>query len=500
MIRTLASDDVVFVCPSADQGLYSRFQATMIASGGIHRSDYVNKLQRQGIHMAATVWCHTAGAQGPLLNADLADATARDIEGKPIAVPWLATSPFEESPALFGCINNPVFRAYMRQKVCDAMAGGAAGLHIDEYLGSAFAALHLGGCFCDFCMEGFKAYCATRGPSELLSGLRLTSFDELDFRSLVRDHAPTLQQYLALQDKLPLIRQFIDFQLQCARDNVVALGRLAADIVGRPVTLSANTCLPELEHAVVAPSLSYLAAEIDHHAQQGAAGIANAIRAYRMAEALDRPLASTASVADWSFVNDHKGDTLVCLWIALSYACGGRFMVPVRMPCLPKDGKPHWYCGPVSAFVPLYGFVRTHGFLLNGFRAVGPLAPPASLPPAFDTHEQRGELAAALDEPNTRPLSAGAGAMVFPRFRDDGAAVAHVVNCAYDPATGRLQPQKECEVRLSSQLFKRNYSGATVYGTGGEPVKVPVRDEGGTIAVVVPELKLWSIIAFEYWA
>jgi hypothetical protein len=49
-------------------------------------------------------------------------------------------------------------------------------------------------------------------------------------------------------------------------------------------------------------------------------------------------------------------------------------------------------------------------------------------------------------------------------------------------------------------LFKRNFSGATVFGYGVEPVKITVKNEGPDCFFVIPELGIWSVVTFEYWA
>jgi hypothetical protein len=500
MIRTLAHDDVVFVCPSADPSAYAKYGASLIASGGIHSSDYVNKLKRQGITTTGTMWCLTAGSHDLHIHSDLTEATARDIEGKPIVVPWLSMSSFQETPNYFGCVNHPAFRAHMRRKVCDAMAGGPDGLHVDEHLGSAYAALHLGGCYCDCCVQGFTHYLKKRANAELLSCAKVQSFDGFDYRAFVKSHAPTREKFLSLQESIPLRSEFIDYQLICACDNVVSLGRLAADVAGGPVSLSANVCLPGLEHTVVLPHLTYCASEVGHNTANGAKGLGNAVTAYRMAETLGRPMASTATSQDWAFVKDHNAEQLACLWIALAYACGQRFMVPNRMLCSMQGGASQWFCGSSGTFAPLYGFIKEHGRLLNEFKAVGPLAAPAGMPASFETHDKRQALADALNTQPGIPISAGPDAWVFPRVKNDGSVAVHVVNLAYNVISKSITPQKNVEVRLSNALFKRNFSGATVYGYGVEPVKITVKNEGKDCCFVVPELGLWSIVTFEYWA
>jgi len=503
MVRTLAHDDVVFVCPSSDPSSYAKYGATVIASGGTHSSDYVNKLKRGGLHTTATISCLTAHGHDLHAYPDLADATARDISGNPIAVPWLSGASSADAPHFFGCINHPAFRAFIRRKVCDAMSGGVAGIHVDDHLASAYAAIHLGGCFCDHCVSGFAAYCGGRASPDLYSAAAVTSFEGFDYRSFVNTIAPTREVYLARAgtvDGIPLHREFIDFQLTAAARNVVSLGTLAADVAQSPVSLSANVRLPLVEHSVVVPHLTYCASEIEHHAQQGPAGLSNAIEAYRMAETLKCPLAASATPQDWAFVNECGAEHLVRIWIALSYACGQRFMVPNKVLCAGGGHGPHWYCGPVAAYAPVYQFVKKLGFLLNGFSAVGPLAAPDPAPSSFEAHADRTALSDLFTGHPVSPLTAGESALVFPRVKSDGSVAIHVVGTRGDSRTGRDSVQKNLEVRLPNSLFKRNFSGATAYGYGCEPYKLAITNEGQTSSFVLPELSLWSVVAFEYWA
>lgn len=499
MKRTLLHDDVVFLSPAADPSSYAKYGATVIASGAGRSSDHVNNLRRQGLRVAGSMWCLTAQSHDLHAYPELASAVARDVAGEPIAIASLAPASGSGAPRYYGCVNHPAFRAHMRRKVCDAMTGGVDGLHVDEHLGSA-ATLPLGGCFCDFCMGRFAGYLAKLGDPALARTANVSSFDTFDYRPFVKAFAPTREHYLSPAASIPLWQEFTDFQLESAANNAAALGKLAQDIAQRPVTLSANLRLPAAEHTVVVPHLSYCASEVKHDAAAGETGLAGAISAYRAAEALGIPMAATATPEDWAFVKASNAEQLVSLWIALAYACGQRFMVPNRMLCGLSGGAPDWFCGSASTFSPLYAFVKKHGFLLNDFSAAGPLARPEGIPSSFETLAKRQQLASAFETRPAVPLAAGSDAWVFPRVKSDGMAAVHVVNHCYNAATHRIAPLANVEVRLPDSIFNRNFSGGTVYSYGAEPVKLTVRNEGGTSVLVLPEVKLWSVVRFEYWA
>ena len=414
-VRTLQADDVVFMY-AAKADAFRAYGATVLAWGGAHTKEKVAELRSLNMHPTGTMWCLTAGAKTLHDSAALLDATVVDIEGKRIAVPWLFDHTYEGTPSWWGCTNNPVYREHLREQVRKAMAGGADGLHVDDHLGSAAPSQFAGGCFCEHCMAAFATWLMGHSTAELLKAAGVESFEKFDYRQFVKKQATTREQYLKVQGKIPLHQEFVDCQLQLAAENVRQLGALAAEVAGRPVTLSANTCLPNLNHIVVAPSLTYLVGEVDQHAAAGTAELLNAVRAYRMAETIGRPMAATASGWDWAFVNQNKSENLVRIWIALSYANGQRLMTPCHVWCFNKEKGTHWYDGPTEAYAPVYRFVRGNPRLFNGFHTVGPLAPPRDVPATFETYAKRAALQKALDEGKPRPMQAGEHVWVFPRL------------------------------------------------------------------------------------
>ncbi len=102
MVQTLSNDDVIFVSPAADGSAYGKYGATVIVSGGCRDSDYVNRLKRLGLHVSGTVRCAAALSHEIHANPDLAGATARDIEGNPLAASGHLQYGNAEHPVYFG--------------------------------------------------------------------------------------------------------------------------------------------------------------------------------------------------------------------------------------------------------------------------------------------------------------------------------------------------------------------------------------------------------------
>jgi hypothetical protein len=489
---TLRGDDVVFMYPAADPASYSAYGCTFLAWGGAAKGGEVRRMESLGIHSTGSMWCLTAGAENCHKNEDLRDAVCRDIEGKPIPVWWLFDCTYEGTPTWFGCTNHPAFRAFVRERVAQEMRGGAAGLHVDDHLGTAHTVAFLGGCFCDHCMKAFRAWLSTNGTAATRKGADVSDWESFDYRDLVRQHAVDDQAYQKQKESIPLHAEFIDCQLQLASQNVSQLGALAAEIVGHPITLSANTALPELPHLAVAKQLTHLVGEVPHHAEEGTAGLLDAVHAYRMAEAIGKPLAATARGYDWAWVKANGSTNLVKIWIALSYSMGQRLMAPHRQWCYTNALGTHWYEGPAGEFAPLYRFVRGYPNLFHETRTLGPLAVPSNVPRTLDTVADRLALQQALADGNPQPLQAGK-AWIFPRERTDGSLIIHLLNLDYSPHADHISSRRELDVCLP-EIGTAKAATATVYAPDAEPFSIPVRRERGMLLLTISELRIWSVV------
>ncbi len=487
----LDGDDVVFMYPAADPAVYAEYGCTVLAWGGAATGAAVRQLSTAGVHPTASMWCLTAGVGRLTADADLRDAVARDIDGNPIPVWWLFDQARDGTPAWFGCTNHPAFRAHCRQRVAEEMRGGAAGLHVDDHLGTAHTVAFLNGCFCDYCMAAFGRWLERHGTPAALAAAGVTRWADLDYRALVRTVAPDDAAYRANVDAVPLRAEFLDCQLQLAAEHVRQLGALAAEIVQRPVTLSANTALPELPHLVVAPHLTHLVGEVPHHAERGTADLHDAVRAYRMADAIGKPLAATARGQDWAWVKANGSTNLVKVWIALGHCAGHRLMAPHRQWCFTPDRGTDWYDAPAGAYAPLYRFVRRHPGLFRGTVARGPLAAPADAPRTFAAAADR----AALDRAVGRPMPVRAGDVwIFPRRCPDGSVVVHLLNLDYAPADDHVAPRADLVVTLPREAGDPETVTATVYAYDAAPESVAVSRSNGTFTLTVPELRIWAVV------
>jgi hypothetical protein len=466
----LRRSEVVFMY-AADSDAYRAYNVTFVAWGGAETAEEVKRHHDMGIRCTGSMWCLTAGAENVHKNPALRNACAVDIEGKAVEVPWLFDHTYQGTKTYFGCTNHPEFRSLCRQRVREAMAGKADGLHVDDHLGTAGAAWWQGGGFCDYCMNAFRAYLKEHATKEQLEQASISDIDTFDYRMLVRKYAKTRAEYKKVQHQIPLMGLFLDFHATAAAEHTRQLGLLAEEVAGHPVLLSANACIPDKAHEYVIKNLTHIVCEVNQNAGDGIDNIDHAIQAYALATRVGKPLAATASGWDWAYVKEHQCEELVRFWIALAYAHGQCFMAPhpKRQWCFNDKLGTHWYAAPIEAYAPLYRFIRVHDCWFDGFQAFEP---------------QR------LDVPKNVLCTVR-------RKPDSQRIVLHVLNRNYDKEKQRMNPLNQVKISFEKPSVPNAMEQARVLSYDAAERIIPVTKRDEMREIILPELKLWNMVVFE---
>jgi len=468
--QVLRHSDVIFMY-AADEDAYRAYNATFVAWGGANTAEQVKRHHDMSIRCTGSMWCLTAGAENIHKNPSLRNACAVDIEGEPVEVPWLFDHTYQGTKTYFGCTNHPEFRSLCRQRVRQAMAGKADGLHIDDHLGTAGAAWWQGGGFCDFCMKAFREYLKQHATKEQLKQASVLDIDTFDYRILVRKYAKTRGEYKKKQHRIPLMDLFLDFQATAAAEHTRQLGLLAQEVVGHPVLLSANACIPNKAHVYVIKNLTHIVCEVNQNAWAGVDETDHAIEAYRLATKLGRPLAATASGQDWAYVKQHRCEELVRFWIALAYAHGQRFMVPhpKRQWCFNNKLGTHWYAAPIDAYATLYRFIRAQSRWLDGFQLV-----------------------------ELKRLNAPNDVLCVVRCKPDSQQIVlHVLNCNYDKDKKRMNPLTQVQISFDEPSMPDVRGQARILSYDATEQRIDVRRRNGLTEITLPELKLWKLVIID---
>ncbi len=372
---TLRRSDVVFMYDNPAK--YELYGCTVMGWAGHRDANRRAQAHAKGVRLfSISIGFRTEGRGVIDFTEKFLEAACYNLDGKPITVPWLWDHKYKGHPYYWWCTNSPEFRRYLTHRLQQVMSANPDGLHIDDYTGTAGCVTWLGGCFCPHCMAGFRDYLAHQDSPETkktLADLGVTDMANFDYGQFLRSRGVKLDEYLKRRWTMPLAREFLDFQMKANTQFVAEFRRQAERLRGKPIAFCVNSGLGSPEALAIAPHLTYFCCEVGHQAAKGQLP-GHPIYVYKLADGLRRPVASTASGYDWAFINEHKKEGLVRLWIALSYAMGHNFMAPHRQWCYTKEKGTHWYDGPDEAYAWVYQFVRQEARLLDGYEALAPAA------------------------------------------------------------------------------------------------------------------------------
>ena len=283
--------DVVFMYVPKTPDLYDAYGCGVVLWGG--GADNAKIAKQHGVHFQSSIWFLTAWGDKLAKDPELLKSVCVDIEGKPIEVPWL-TDHKRELPNYWGCTTAPYYRAYIIKQALDATKGDFAGLHIDDHCGTAACASYAGGCFCAHCIAGFREYLKAHYTKPQLAALGVTDVETFDYAAYVRTFAKDRQEYNNKRFSIPLFMPFVNFEMQ---GEASLVGEVRAEVekaLGRTVSLSANCGLPSPMHLGDYQHLDTVCGEIELRADTGKPSDVSHL-AYKVADAIRRPLAATAS-------------------------------------------------------------------------------------------------------------------------------------------------------------------------------------------------------------
>lgn len=371
MSKKIRHSEVAFMY-NADKEIYKAYKATWVAWGGASVSA-VQTAHELGMHFVGSMWTLTAGAENIHKRSDLRDAVSKDILLEPIIVPWLWDHTYEGTPSYFGCTNNPTFRQLSRERVIDAMKTGADGLHIDDHLGTAGSFWH-GGCFCDYCIDGFRKFLADQKYEEIVKEYKI-DLDNFNYRDFIKSFVSNREEYQRKRSQLPLTELYQTYLVKSAAQFVKELRKIAEDTKGGEITCSANTGIPNPVHLVTTPNLTHCVCEVEYRHNNENAPKASPISAYKVADAINKPVMATASGWNWAYAHANNNAVgLVRLWIAETYALGHRLMVPHRKWAFTQEKGTHWYQSKPEDFAYLYNFIRDNSELFDDYEPFSRIA------------------------------------------------------------------------------------------------------------------------------
>ena len=319
-------------------------------------------------YIAINDWMLTATERYLYDHPDYQDAVCRDIEGNPIVPNWL-DSEYKGVRPYWGCTNNPLFRKFLKEKAVIGIKSGANMLHFDDHMGTAAAAIHSGGCFCKYCMQGFNEWLKKNFTSRDLKEKGINDIQDFDYARMVKEAGfTTLTSYKTgiSQNKVPLHNEFLAYQLYEAAELVKELGAVADSVAGMHIPVGVNSWNLDPSQLATAHYADYFANEVQQYDVEDLVPPF----VYMLGNALGKSVFSTGTGEDWVKIKQHPDTTRIRRWIATAYACGQYFMYSYNKWGYSDKTGTQWYRIPVQTFEPMTSFITQNPGLFDGFEPI----------------------------------------------------------------------------------------------------------------------------------
>jgi hypothetical protein len=558
---TIKASDVVFMYPANPPSKYDAFHGTVAGWGGRpsnHDEGTIKRFQQrvEEAHKRGLRYCASVDFlvdfKGMIdFRPDTFEqAICRDLDNNPITVPWLWDHTYKGHSAYWFCFNNPDVQAFYKDQAKRACKAPIDGLHIDDYAGTSHCSEFRGGCFCPYCMDGFREYLSKNYSNEKLKNMEINDIRSFNYKTFLLDKKITAEQFRKSRWKLPLGNIFQDFQNECMKERITAVYEYAEQLRGKPLVRSINSHASSPRTVIPAPIIDYFCGEVGQNAASKKIST-NPIFVYRMVEILGDRQTATASGQDWAWIKANNKPRFVRTWIAQAYAFGSVFMVPHNQWCYTQDLGTHWWQGDPKDFADIYKFVRNHAYLLDGFNNDSSLAAiitdadfssskkeilelaksniPFSIqyyadglqtintqidelakyqyilcaPAIFRELKKYNELASKVSYYNQidNKLS---GAIKIEnsdkivtslRKNQENKQVCHLLNQNYDSETDSIIPSS-CTIRIPKELIDTNSDTVRLYRIDQKSIEIPLKKTNNEIAIEIKNLGLWGILEF----
>jgi len=385
--RAIRHSDVVLM-GERSKDVYKIYGATVVSWGGRAWKDEAGPIEEfrkrvrtahdLGIRYCAGAAFRTAFAEMIDFDPRWRDSRCLTVEGQPFTVPWLWDQKHKDGhPAYWFCTNAPGYQSFLKWQVRMGMTADADGLHIDDYGGTS-GTEWLGGCFCPHCIKAFTAYLKKNVSPQRLAECGITSLDGFHYGEFVKSKGIVkvgdFQRNLGSPQCL--CPEYLRFQYLASAKFVGEVRKYAEELVGHPLLLSVNSSASDPKSLVIAPYVSYFCGEVDHGTVRHPWGPQSNIDlqpvwTFKLADAVGRFQACTASGEDWAFIDANKKPGLVRQWIAQDYAFGHCLMAPHNQWAYTKEKGTHWYRSRPEDYAHIYRFVRRNSGLFDDYKAVG---------------------------------------------------------------------------------------------------------------------------------
>ena len=306
-----------------------------------------------------------------LMGIDCLESRILKVDGTPVIAPNREGVTYKGYPAYWFCTNNPKFREFLKTNVKRAMECEPYGIMMDDPLGTVQAARvnKYGGCYCKYCVDGFRKYLKTQFTQEELATKGITDIEHFDLR---KHHA----QFAHLPaDKRPLHEDILHFQFESSAQMFREIRDYALQVRGKRIPASGNINPASRSSGRLFTEIDYFSCECAMGANTGILNKGKSLLAFKVADSLKRPASIMGSGGDHAFIQEKNLPGMIRCWIAEAYAFGNYFMASYRLwAYTPEKGSHSYRPRHKSELAPMYQFIRRHADLFDDYEVVSRVA------------------------------------------------------------------------------------------------------------------------------
>jgi len=250
------------------------------------------------------------------------------------------------------------------------------------------AQYYLGGDFSDHCMANFKSWLIKNYSNDELVTMGIANISTFHYGGFLKVMGYTAVQYEAeassIPNKIPLSNEYRHFLQDWNNNYLAELVQFTDEIAkdkGYPYKegvgyIEVGTSSPIFDpywNGIRMPfndEFDFYVQEFNHRATEQKVS-SDVILMYKLAEAINKPLALTAlPYPDWNYMVDNPEATdLVRTWIAQAYVNGAIFMAPEHMWAY-QGALQRYYDPAIGDFDYIYAWINEKSFMFDGFDSV----------------------------------------------------------------------------------------------------------------------------------
>jgi len=314
-------------------------------------------------------------------------AMVKRLDGSNLEITWFPGHYFFST-------HHPLFREYIEWQIQDVAFYDNENLinRVDAILfdsqHSNPAQYYLGGDFSDNCMANFRSWLAQNFSNEKLTALGITDISTFHYGEFLKNNGYNANKYeketTNIPNEIPLSNEYRHFLQDWNNNYLAELVQFTDEVAkakGYPYKegigyIEVGTSSPIFDpywHGIRMPfneEFDFYVQEFNHRANEQKVNN-DVILMYKLAEAIDKPLALTAlPYPDWNYMVDNpEAVDLVRTWIAQAYANGAIFMAPEQMWAY--QGELQRYYNPeIGDYDYIYAWINEKSFMFDGFETV----------------------------------------------------------------------------------------------------------------------------------